>query len=261
MSMSRYAPPAPSLRFIPVWRRNLLVWRKLAIPSILGNFADPLIYMLGLGYGLGSLVPDVGGVSYIAFLAAGTVCFSTMNSATFEALYSGFSRMHVQRTWEAIMNAPVSLDDVVLAELTWAASKSFLSGLAILVVVWVLGLTNSLLSLWILAVIPLIGLVFGALALTITALARSYDFFMYYFTLVITPMAMLCGVFFPIEQLPGPLHALAMLLPLSHATLLVRPLLQGQVPTDIALHAGVLLAYAVIAFYAAIVLYRRRLLQ
>ena len=261
MSMSRYAPPAPSLRFIPVWRRNLLVWRKLAIPSILGNFADPLIYMLGLGYGLGSLVPDVGGVSYIAFLAAGTVCFSTMNSATFEALYSGFSRMHVQRTWEAIMNAPVSLDDVVLAELTWAASKSFLSGLAILVVVWVLGLTNSLLSLWILAVIPLIGLVFGALALTITALARSYDFFMYYFTLVITPMAMLCGVFFPMEQLPVGFQAVAWMLPLSHATALVRPLLLGDLPGHVFVHVLVLVAYAAAGFYAAVVLFRRRLLK
>ncbi len=261
MSMSRYAPPAPSLRFIPVWRRNLLVWRKLAIPSILGNFADPLIYMLGLGYGLGSLVPDVGGVSYIAFLAAGTVCFSTMNSATFEALYSGFSRMHVQRTWEAIMNAPVSLDDVVLAELTWAASKSFLSGLAILVVVWVLGLTNSLLSLWILAVIPLIGLVFGALALTITALARSYDFFMYYFTLVITPMAMLCGVFYPISQLPAPLQAFASVLPLTHATDLVRPLLFGEIPAAPLTNILVLLAYALLGFYAAVVLFRRRFLD
>ena len=131
---NHYALPRVSLRFVPVWRRNFLVWRKLAIPSILGNLADPMIYMLGLGYGLGSLLPVIGGVSYVAFLAAGTVCFSTTNSATFETLYSGFSRMHVQRTWDAIMNAPVDLDDVVLAELVWAASKSFLSGLAILVV-------------------------------------------------------------------------------------------------------------------------------
>ncbi len=259
--MNPWRPPTLSLRFWPVWQRNFLVWRKLAVPSVLGNLADPMIYMLGLGYGLGSLVPEMGGVSYIAFLAAGTVCFSTANSATFESLYSAFSRMHVQRTWDAIMNAPLQLEDVVLAELAWTTSKSFLSGLAILVVVWALGLASSPLSLWVLAVIPLIGLCFAALGLTITALSPSYDFFMYYFTLVITPMAMLCGVFFPIEQLPGPLHALAMLLPLSHATLLVRPLLQGQVPADIALHAGVLLAYAVIAFYAAIVLYRRRLLQ
>ncbi|MFM9970641.1 MAG: ABC transporter permease [Burkholderiales bacterium] len=261
MSRSRYALPTLSLRFIPVWRRNLLVWRKLAIPSILGNFADPMIYMLGLGYGLGSLVPDVGGVSYIAFLAAGTVCFSTMNSATFEALYSAFSRMHVQRTWEAIMNAPVTLDDVALAELIWAASKAFLSGLAILVVVWALGLTTSLSSLWILAVIPLIGLAFGALALAITAMAKSYDFFMYYFTLVITPMAMLCGVFYPITQLPEPLQIFALFLPLTHATALVRPLLFGEVPASPVLNVLVLLAYALVGFYAAVVLFRRRFLN
>ena len=160
--MKPYALPALSLRFVPVWRRNFLVWRKLAVPSILGNLADPMIYMLGLGYGLGALLPDIGGVSYVAFLAAGTVCFSTTNSATFETLYSAFSRMHVQRTWEAIMNAPVELDDVLLAELVWAASKAFLSGLAIMVVVWTLGLSNSPLSVCVLAIVPLIGLCFGA---------------------------------------------------------------------------------------------------
>ena len=98
--------PELSWRFIPVWRRNYLVWRKLAIPSMLGNLADPMLYMLGLGFGLGSLLPDVAGVPYITFLAAGTIAYSTMNSATFEVLYSGFSRMHVQKTWDAIMNTP-----------------------------------------------------------------------------------------------------------------------------------------------------------
>ncbi|OGA77632.1 MAG: nodulation protein NodJ [Betaproteobacteria bacterium RIFCSPLOWO2_12_FULL_65_14] len=248
-----------SLRFIPVLRRNFLVWRKLAVPSVLGNLADPMIYMLGLGYGLGGLLPQVDGVSYIAFLAAGTVCFSTMNSATFEALYSAFSRMHVQRTWDAIMNAPLTLDDVVLAELVWAASKSFLSGLAILLVVWSLGLSNSWLSLWVLAVVPLIGLCFGALGLAITALAPSYDFFMYYFTLVITPMAMLCGVFFPAERLPEAMQLAASVLPLSHAIQLVRPLLLGAAPQHIVLHAAVLAAYATGGFYLALVLLRRRL--
>ena len=259
--MSPYAFPELSLRFMPVWRRNFLVWRKLAVPSVLGNLADPMIYMLGLGYGLGSLLPVIGGVSYVAFLAAGTVCFSTTNSATFETLYSGFSRMHVQRTWDAIMNAPVSLDDVVLAELLWATSKAFLSGVAILVVVWALGLSTSPLSLWVLAVIVLIGLCFSALGLAITALAPSYDFFMYYFTLVITPMAMLCGVFFPMEQLPVGFQAVAWMLPLSHATALVRPLLLGDLPGHVFVHVLVLVAYAAAGFYAAVVLFRRRLLK
>jgi lipooligosaccharide transport system permease protein len=127
--------PQLSLRALAVWRRNFLVWKKLAIPSLLGNLADPMIYLFGLGYGLGGLLPQVGGVSYIAFLAAGTVCASTMNAASFEALYSAFSRMHVQRTWEAIMNAPVTLEDVMAGELLWAASKATLSGVAILVVI------------------------------------------------------------------------------------------------------------------------------
>ncbi len=150
--MNHFSPPQLSWRAISVWRRNFMVWKKLAIPSVLGNLADPMIYMFGLGYGLGGLLPaalpQFGGGSYIAFLAAGTVCASTMNAASFEALYSAFSRMHVQKSWEAIMNAPVALDDVVLAELLWAAAKATLSGVAILVVVAALGLTSSPLALW-----------------------------------------------------------------------------------------------------------------
>jgi lipooligosaccharide transport system permease protein len=185
--------PRPGLRWLPVWRRNFLVWRKLAIPSVLGNLADPLIYMLGLGYGLGSMLPQVGGVSYVSFLAAGTVVASTMNAATFEALYSAFSRMHVQKTWDAILNTPLSLDHVLTGELVWAASKSLLSGLAILIVIAALGLTTSPLALWVIPVIVLTGLAFAAMGLIVCALAPSYDFFMYYFTLFITPMLLVSG--------------------------------------------------------------------
>ena len=258
---NHYALPALSGRFFPVWRRNFLVWRKLAIPSVLGNLADPMIYMLGLGYGLGKLLPEVGGGSYIAFLAAGTVCYSTMNSATFEALYSGFSRMHVQRTWDAILNAPVALDDVILAELVWAATKSVLSGVAILIVIWALGLSSSWLSLWVVPTIFLIGLSFAAMGLIMTALAPSYDFFMYYFTLFITPMTLLSGVFFPLDQLPAAFQALAHVLPLSHAVHLVRPLLAGTLPQAIAQHLLVLAAYGLASYYIALVLARRRLLK
>ncbi|HKO87001.1 MAG TPA: ABC transporter permease [Burkholderiales bacterium] len=253
--------PRLSLRFIPIWRRNALVWRKLAIPSVLGNLADPMIYMLGLGFGLGAFLPEVKGVPYIAFLAAGTVCFSVANTATFEALYSAFSRMHVQRTWDAILNAPISLEDVVIGELVWATTKSFLSGFAIMLVVWALGLSHSLMSLWILALIPLLGFVFAALALTMTALAPSYDFFMYYFTLFITPMAMLCGVFYPIDSLPQTVQWAVHLLPLTHATQLVRPLLFGEMPQNILLHLAALLVYAVVGVYVALLLFKRRLLK
>ncbi|MGE5525526.1 MAG: ABC transporter permease [Rhodospirillaceae bacterium] len=253
--------PYVTSRLLHVWRRNGLVWRKLAIPSMLGNLADPMLYMLGLGYGLGAMVPEVRGMSYVAFLAAGTVCSSTMNTASFEAMYSGFSRMHVQKTWEAILNAPVTLDDVVLGEAVWAASKALLSGAAVLIVAAALGLVQSALALWLLPIVFVTGLAFAGLGLMITALSPSYDFFMYYFTLVITPMMLVCGVFFPREQLPLWLQHFGSALPLTHAVALSRPLMNGAVPTSIGTHVLVLVAYAVVACYAAVVLARRRLLK
>jgi lipooligosaccharide transport system permease protein len=259
MSPSPWRPPLLSLRFVPVWRRNFLVWRKLALPSVLGNLADPVIYLFGLGFGIGMLVPEIGGVPYISFLAAGMVCSSTMNSASFEALYSGFSRMHVQKTWDAILNAPVALDDVVFAEMVWAASKALLSGLAILVVVTAFGLVEARYVMWLLPLVFLVGLVFAALGLVMTALAPSYDFFMYYFTLFITPMTLVSGVFFPLEQLPAALRGVAAVLPLTHAIELARPLLLGRLPANAGLHLTVLAGYGVAAFWLALALTRRRL--
>jgi len=257
--MSHFALPRLSLRFYPIWQRNFLVWKKLAAPSIMGHLADPLIYMLGLGYGLGSLLPEMGGTSYIAFLAAGTVCYSTMNSASFEALYSGFARMHEQRTWDAILNTPVTLDDVVMSEILWAATKSLMSGAAVLSVIWLMGLSHSLMSLWMLPLALMVGLVFASIGLIMTALAPSYDFFMYYFTLVITPMMLICGVFFPVTQLPEGIQIVASVLPLTHAVDLARPLMNGVVPPQAVMHIAVLVAYTLAGFYISLVLFRRRL--
>jgi lipooligosaccharide transport system permease protein len=261
MNSKRLALPAFSSRHLHIWRRNSLVWRKLAIPSMLGNLADPMIYMLGFGYGLGAMLTDVGGMSYIGFLAAGIVCSSTMMSASFEAMYSAYSRMHVQRTWDAIMNAPITLDDIVLGEAVWAASKSLLSGIAVMLVASALGLTSPALLLWVIPVIFLIGLVFASMGLIMTALSPSYDFFMYYFTIAITPMMLVCGVFFPLAQLPAPVQAAAQLLPLTHAVGLVRPLMNGALPENVLTHFAVLAGYALASFYVALVLMRRRLLD
>jgi lipooligosaccharide transport system permease protein len=261
MSWKNFALPQFSRRFIPIWRRNYLVWKKMAGPAILGNLADPVIYMLGMGYGLGGMLPKIGGMSYIAFLSAGIVCYSTMNSASFEALYSGFSRMHEQRTWEAILNTPVTLDDIVFSEVVWAGSKSLLSGLAVLLVIWLLGMSHTLLSLWIIPLALLVGLCFAALGLIVTALAPGYDFFMYYFTLLITPMVLLCGVFFPVEQLPPLLQHVSSVLPLTHAIDLARPLLNNAIPAKYFLHVVVLLGYTLVGFYVSLVLFRRRLAQ
>jgi|SRR6266498_116325 len=254
-------PPELSLRFAPVWQRNLLVWRKLAIASVLGNIADPLLYMLALGYGIGAFIPQINGMPYIAFIGTGMVCQSAMFTASFEGMYSAFSRMFMQRTWDAIVNAPLSLDDVVFAEWIWCASKAVVSTSAILAVIAVLGYARSPLALAIIPLGFLIGLTFGAFGLVMNALAPGYDFFTYFFTLVLTPMLLLSGVFFPVEQMPAALQAVANLLPLKHGIDLARPLLAGRLPDHIILHIGVLLAYAAVAYYVALALTRRRLLR
>jgi len=248
-----------SAAWLAVWRRNYLVWKKLAAESVLGNIIEPLFYLVGFGVGFGALVPEVEGVKYIAYLAGGTICYSTMMSASFEALYSGFARMHVQRTWEGILNAPVSLEDVVFAEWVWAASKSFLSGTAVLAVAVALGLAQSWTIAFILPLAFLIGLTFAGLGLVMTAMARSYDFFMYWFTLVLTPMMLLSGVFYPLSNMPGWVQAIANALPLTHAIALGRPLLLGRWPESPLLHIAVLSAYALAGFLAALHLFRRRL--
>jgi lipooligosaccharide transport system permease protein len=249
-----------SLRFIAVWRRNFLVWRKLAIPSILGNLADPLIMLFGLGYGLGAVLGNMGGTSYFAYLAAGFVASSTMYAATFESLFSAFSRMHVQKTWDAILNAPMTLEDVVAGEWVWAATKALAAGVCMLAVIAAFGYAATPLALAAVLVVALVGLAFAGLGLAVNALATGYDFFSYYMTLVLTPMMMLSGVFFPVAQLPAAVQAVAQALPLYHGVALARPLLLGEAPQAILLHVAVLLAYAFGGFYLAVVLTRRRLL-
>lgn len=255
------APPTLSLRFVAVWRRHFLVWRKLAIPSILGNLADPLIMLFGLGYGLGSVLGNLGGTSYFAFLAGGFLGTATMYAATFESLFSAFSRMHVQRTWEAIVNAPMTLDDVLAGEWAWAATKALSAGLCMLAVVAVVGYASWPHSLAAIPVLALVGLAFGGLGLCVNALATGYDFFSYYMTLLLTPMMLLSGVFFPVGQLPAAIKLVAEALPLYHAVELVRPMLAGGWPSGALAHLGILAAYACGGFYLATVLTRRRLLQ
>jgi lipooligosaccharide transport system permease protein len=259
---SVWRPPQLSGRWWPVFLRNLLVWRKLAIPSLVGNIAEPLIWLVAFGYGMGALVGTVqlGGqaVPYILFLASGSICMSAMNAASFEALYSAFSRMHVQKTWDGIMNAPVSLDDVVLAEMLWAAFKALFTVTAILGVMLALNISHSpkLLVAW--PLLFLAGITFSCIALIFNALAKGYDFFTYYFTLFLTPTMFLGGVFFPLDQLPAFVRAVAQWLPLTNAVELVRPLFMDQWPAHPVRHLAVLVGYAVAAFWVALALTRRR---
>jgi lipooligosaccharide transport system permease protein len=181
-----------------------------------------------------------------------------MFTASFESMFSGFSRMYGQKTWDAILYAPLIIDDVVLGEIVWAASKAWLTGSTILGVAVVFGLASSP---WVLLALPaafLVGLAFSAVGLIMTVLAKGWDFFSYYMTLMMTPMMMISGVFFPAEQLPAPLLAVAKALPLYHGVQIVRPLIAGGPPPDLLLHLAVLIGYAAAGYAIAIHFARKR---
>ncbi|MGI9024819.1 MAG: ABC transporter permease [Burkholderiaceae bacterium] len=253
--------PDISLRWLPIWRRNYLVWKRLFGQSVFGNIAEPLITLFAFGYGLGPLLAPIDGVRYIVFLASGAICMNAFNAATFESLYSAFTRMQVQKSWEAMMNAPLSWDDVLAAELMWAATKSIFTGIAILLVIFALGLSREWTMLLVLPLLFLIGLTAAALGLVVNAFAKNYDFFTYYFTIVVTPMWFLSGVFFPFTQLPPWVQAVAQWLPLSAAVDLVRPLILGRVPDKPLFDLAILIAYCVLGFWVAVIVTRRRLLK
>lgn len=248
-------------RFVHVVHRNYLVWRKLIGSALVGHLADPLIWLVGLGFGLGSLMPEIGGLRYIEFLASGMLCYSAMNSASFEGLWSAFTRLKMQRTWESILNAPMTVTDIVLGEWVWTALKGLLSGAAILLVMTLLGIVKSPLALWVLPIVLLVGLAFGGLALIVTALAKSYDLFTYYFSLFLMPMTLVSGVFFPQEQLPKIAQIIAQFLPLSHATTLARGLVVGTPIDNVILHVAVLVIYAGATVGIAAKLVERRLMR
>lgn len=210
-----------------VWLRNFNVWKKLAFASLLGNVVDPVMALIAFGLGLGSMVAGVDDQPYINFLAVGAVSIGAMNAATFEAMYSAFSRMHAQRTWEAIMNTPVRLHEVVLGEWIWAASKSVLSACCMMVVVAALGIGDFWFWALGLGVLVVAGLMFSGMALCVNAKAPGYDFFVFYFTLAVTPMTFLSGAFFPREHLPAWLASVSAWLPLSVVVDMLRALYAG----------------------------------
>ena len=253
----------PSIRssMLSVWRRDWLVWRKMAATSAMFNFGEPFIYLMGLGLGLGAFIGEMDGVSYLTFLASGLIASSAMNTATYEGLFSVYTRMVPQQTYEGMLATSLEVDDIVAGEMLWCATKGLMSSTAILIVGFIVGAIQHWQAILCLPFFFLTGLCFAGPAILVASLARSYDYFNYYVTLLLTPMFIFCGVFYPARTLPDFLQPLLQVLPLTHAITLVRPLAStGQLDT-VWPHVLVLSAYALAGYYLAVVLVRRRLIS
>ncbi len=226
--------PRLTYRVWNVWRRNFDVFMKTWKVNFLPPLLEPIFYLVAMGYGLGSFVQNIDGVSYIQFIAPALVSISMMYSSFFECTYGSFVRMYYQKTFDAIIATPISIEEVIAGEMLWGATRSLIGSSIVLCVVAAFGLVQSPLALLIPVVAFFSGLMFSAIAMAFTSLAPNIDFFNYPGFLYITPMFLLSGTFFPLTSLPPAVQTFATaLLPLPHTVMLTRGLILGNLPTTL----------------------------
>lgn len=229
--------------------------------SLIGNLGQPFMFLLAMGYGLGREIPAIHGLTYLQFIAPGLVTTAVMYSAAFESTYGSYTRLTTQRTFEAILMTPVSVSDLAMGEVIWGATKGLISGVIMLLSLPLFGVWPSF---WVLALIPILfleGIFFSALGLITTAVADNYEFFNYFTSLLITPLFLFSGVFFPVESLNPVVKTVLFALPLTHTVILARRLCYGDVSDGWALSLSVIVIAALVTTWISAILLRRRLIK
>ena len=213
---------------LSVWWRNASMYRRTWKANILPNFFEPVFYLAAIGVGVGAYIQEMGGTSYARFLAPGLICVAAMNGASFEVTYNVFVRLTWEKTYDAMLTAPIEPDDVLLGEVLWALTRSAIYGGAFFLVVAAFGYAPLPRALLALPAIPLAGLLFAALGIAFSLRATKIDFLSFYFTLFLTPLFLFSDVFFPIkERLSGPWLVVAEALPLLHPVRAARAAFNG----------------------------------
>ncbi len=211
-----------------VFRRNLLAWRKYAWSSVTINFAEPFVYFLAIGFGLGSYVHLGGGMPFVKFLAAGLLAALPINSATFDASWGVYERLNLNGVYESLVTAPVDPSEIAAGEYLWQGFRALLYGTLFLIVMALFGLVNSWLALVALPVLALTGILFAIPAVAVGASVPYQEQLFYYYSIVVTPLFMVSGVFFPLDRLPAWARELIWCTPLYHAVNAVRQLVDGR---------------------------------
>jgi lipooligosaccharide transport system permease protein len=219
--LSYFKRPKITRLSMKVWQRNRDVFTKTYRVNFIPPVLEPLLYLFALGFGLGTLVGTIKifnlTVSYTRFIAPALISISVMNSAFFECTYGSFVRMHYQRTFDAMIATPLSIEDVIAGELMWGATRSLINGTIILTVVSAFGLVNFSFALLILPVSLIGGFLFAALGMIFTAISPNIDTLNYPTFLLITPLLLFSGTFFPLSVLPNPLQIIVLaVLPLAN---------------------------------------------
>jgi lipooligosaccharide transport system permease protein len=255
------------LRFIEpsaiagVLTHDLTIFKRYWPSTTFSSIVEPTIYLLAFGVGFGALVPVVTGVPYIEFLGTGVVATAVLFSSAFAGMFQSFIRRHFQRTYDAMLAAPVDTHELVTGEALWIAGKSGVYGCAPLLVAMAFGLDPSLGMLLVPLIGFLTGLGFGLFGIWISAVMPSIDSFNYIISAVLTPLFLVAGTFFPIEELPSWANVLAQFNPLYHCVELVRHAAFGLKPLADLWHVAVLSIFAVFMWLLAVRQMRRRLID
>jgi lipooligosaccharide transport system permease protein len=223
-----------------VWSRNFLYFKKTWLVSVFWIVFEPVVYLGAIGFGLGSFVNSMGGMSYIEFFFPALLCTTAMMVSFFEGTYGNYTKLTHQKTYSTIMLTRVGPEEIVAGELMWAASKGFFGVMGVTLVAGIFGLIDTYRIIFIFPVLFLISALFSCLGMIATSLARNYDSFIYSTSGLIVPMSLLSGTYFPLEQLPTSLRYISYLFPLTHGVSAVRSLLHGENIGMAFIHIGIL---------------------
>lgn len=251
--------------FWAVWRRNLRVYRRIWTINFLPPLLEPLFYLLAFGLGFSGLVSDVTwhgeALSFTRFFAPALIAAAAMWQAFMETTYNAFVRMFYQKSYDAMLATPLSLEEIIVAEIVWGATRSVIAAALMLAVVAGLGYASGWQALAVIPVALLGGLAFGAMGMAATAITPSIDMFNIPVFLIITPMFLFSGTFFPVDALPAWAGPLAAAMPLYHLAELMRAACLGRLTAGSLGNAAVLTLYAVLFLPLALVGMRRRLIK
>ncbi|MCX7747557.1 MAG: ABC transporter permease [Clostridia bacterium] len=218
----KYKVPSLFQRIISVWYRHVRVYTSNFLSNAFPPFFEPLIFLAGLGIGIGGYIQNMGTMSYILFLASGLIVTSAMFSASFECTYGTFIRLEYDKVYDGMLGSPISPNSLIVGEIFFAGSKGFFFSFAVLVVIWAAGIISYPLSLLTTVVGFITGVMFGTLSMLITSFVKNINHFNFYFTGLLSPMFFFSGVVFPLENLPKALLYIAEILPLTHVVRMAR---------------------------------------
>jgi lipooligosaccharide transport system permease protein len=235
-----------------VMSRDVVLFRRYWKATTFSSIVQPTIYLLAFGLGFGSLVSRVGHVKYVEYVATGVVATAVLFSSAFPGMFNTFIRWQFQRTYDALLAAPVDVEELVTAEILWISIRAGVYGLAPLIVGFFFGLSPVPGMLLVIPIGIVTGFGFAAFGVLIAAVAKTIDNFNYVTSAVLTPMFLVAGTFFPISSLPPGLRTIAQFNPLYHCVALVRDVSLNTMVTADLLHTGVLVVFAVVMWRLAI---------